>query len=202
MRLTIAYSKIKKRNLVSINNDTYQKEKPYQSPGGYLVQKTLRGCAANMGSKISLLIYEWPLINCKIWYMNGSIFQNLTKFEPKIGSNIRKFWKKMVILFKIWPKIGPIGIWMGYLFLKKWYLYGSTFKFCGGTSLPKPNLSTPPIRATNSTTLIMFYRFQLNSNLAMHYDLFWNELCHLHESYFPPAPVFSLSKQITRIYYN
>ena len=27
-------------------------------PGGYLVQKTLLGCAANMGSKISLLVYE------------------------------------------------------------------------------------------------------------------------------------------------
>ena len=25
-----------------------------------------------------------------------------------------------------------------------WYLYGSTFKFCGATSLPKPNLSNPP----------------------------------------------------------
>ena len=50
----------------------------------------------------------------------------------------------MVILFKIWFKIGPIGIWMGYFFLKNWYLYGSTFKFRGGTSLPKPNLSTLP----------------------------------------------------------
>ena len=83
--------------------------------GGYLVQKTLRWCAVNMGSKISLLVYEWPLIKCKIWYMNGSIFQNLAK----IGSNLRKFWT-MVILFKI----GPIGIWMGYFFLKNWYLYG------------------------------------------------------------------------------
>ena len=54
-------------------------------PGGYLVQKTLRGCAANMGSKISLFVYEWPLIKCKIWYTNGSIFQNLVKFEPKLA---------------------------------------------------------------------------------------------------------------------
>ena len=53
--------------------------------GGYLVQKTQGGCAANMGSKISLLVYEWPLIKCKIWYMNGSIFQNLAKFEPKLA---------------------------------------------------------------------------------------------------------------------
>ena len=112
--------------------------------GGYLVQKTLRGCATNMGSKIGLLVYEWPLIKCKIWYMNGLIFQNLAKFWAKIGSNLRKFWKKLAILFKIWPKIEPIGIWMGYSFLENWYLYGSSFKFCGGTSLPKPNLSTPP----------------------------------------------------------
>ena len=46
-------------------------------------------------------------------------------------------------MFKIWPKIGPIGIWMGYFFLKSWYLNGSTFKFRGGTYLLKPNLSIP-----------------------------------------------------------
>ena len=28
-----------------------------------------------------------------------------------------------VILLKIWPKIVPIGIWMGYFFLKNCYLY-------------------------------------------------------------------------------
>ena len=61
---------------------SYQNE---STPGGYLVQKTLRGCATNMGSKISLLVYEWPLIKCKIWYINGSIFQNLAKFEPKLA---------------------------------------------------------------------------------------------------------------------
>ena len=45
-----------------------------------------------------------------------------------------------MILLKIYPKIALIGIWMGHFFLRNWYLYGSTFKFCGGTSLP--NLST------------------------------------------------------------
>ena len=74
--------------------------------GGYLVQKTLQGCAANMGSKISLLVYEWPLIKCKIRYMNGSIFQNF----PKIGSNLIKFMKNQEILLNIWHKIGSIGI--------------------------------------------------------------------------------------------
>ena len=28
-----------------------------------------------------------PIIKCKIWYMNGSIFQNLAKFEPKLAQN-------------------------------------------------------------------------------------------------------------------
>ena len=55
----------------------------FQPGGGYSVQKTLRGCATNMGSKISLLVYEWPLIKCQILYMNGSIFQHFPKFEPK-----------------------------------------------------------------------------------------------------------------------
>ena len=79
--------------------------------GGYLVQKTLWGCATNMGSKISLLVYEWPLVKCRIWYMNGSIF--------KIGSNLRKFRKKLVILFKIWPKIAADWYINGLLFLEK-----------------------------------------------------------------------------------
>ena len=70
------------------------------------------------------LVYEWV------------DFLKFSNFEPK-------FWKNQVILLKIWPKIGPIGIWMGHFFLKNWYLYGSTFKICGGTALPKPNLSTP-----------------------------------------------------------
>ena len=38
-------------------------------------------------------------------------------------------------------------------FLKNWYLYGSTFKVCGGISLPKPNLSTPGGVQPNFTTI-------------------------------------------------
>ena len=81
------------------------------------------------------LVYEWV---------------DLSKFAQiwaKIGSNSRKCWKNRVVLLKIWSQIGPIGIWMGHFFLKNWYLYGSTFKFCGGTSLPKPNLSNPRVLA-------------------------------------------------------
>ena len=105
--------------------------------GGYSVQKTLRGCAANMGSKISLLVFEWPLIKWKKLVYEWVDFSKFSKIWAKIGSN---FGKNPAIVLKI----APIGIWMGHFFMKNWYLYGSTFKFRGGTSLPKPNLSNPP----------------------------------------------------------
>ena len=57
-------------------------------PGGYLVQKTLQGCDANMGSKISLLVYEWV------------DFSKVPQIWAKIGSNLWKFWKNQVILLK------------------------------------------------------------------------------------------------------
>ena len=40
-------------------------------------------------------------------------FSKFGQIWAKISPYLRKFWKKSVILFKIWPKIGPIGIWMG-----------------------------------------------------------------------------------------
>ena len=43
MRLTIAYSKIKKRNLVLINNDTYQRETLSERP----IRQPLRNYAKN-----------------------------------------------------------------------------------------------------------------------------------------------------------
>ena len=72
----------------------------------------------------------------------GQFFPNFLKFEPKLA-NFKKILKNWVILLKIWPQIEQIGICMGHFFLKNLYLYGSTFKFCGSTSLSKPNLSTP-----------------------------------------------------------
>ena len=35
-------------------------------------KKTLRGCATNMGSKISLLVYEWSLV--QIWVLVMTVF--------------------------------------------------------------------------------------------------------------------------------
>ena len=55
----------------------------------YSIQKTLQGRATNMGSKISLLVYEWPLIKCKIWNMN----MNFPKFEQKLAHILDFFFK-------------------------------------------------------------------------------------------------------------
>ena len=52
---------------------------PEQLGGGGSVQKSLRGCVANMGSKTNPSVYEWPLIKCKIWYVHRSIFHNFPK---------------------------------------------------------------------------------------------------------------------------
>ena len=61
-------------------------------------------------------------------------------------SKFRKCGENAVILLKIWLEIGTIGVWMVTFFLEQLiYVYGCTFKFCGGTSLPNPNLSTPGI---------------------------------------------------------
>ena len=56
---------------------THNQGRYSHNQGRYSVQKTLQGRAANMGSKISLLVYKWHLIKCRSWYMNGSIFKIL-----------------------------------------------------------------------------------------------------------------------------
>ena len=78
-----------------------QQQKPSTEPnfltgGEYSVPKTLLGRAANMGSKISLLINQWPLLLCKIWYMNKWIFENFIKIEKK-WLKFKKILKKNYI---------------------------------------------------------------------------------------------------------
>ena len=107
---------------------------------GYSVQKTLRGCATNMSSKISLLVYEQPLIKSKIWYMNESIFKNFPKFDPILAQSLGKSGDFTQNLAKKLSKL--VYEWVNFSW-KNWRLYGSTFKFCRGTSLPKPNLVPP-----------------------------------------------------------
>ena len=83
-----------------------------------------------------------PCIKRKIWYINGQLF----KIVPNLSQNWLKFKK-------ILEKSGDFAQnlsqnradwYMNVLiFLEKLVFVWSTFKFRGGTSLPKPNLSTP-----------------------------------------------------------
>ena len=77
--------------------------------------------------KMQNLVYEWVDFS-----KFGQIWLKFKKILEKIGN----FVQNLVQNWADWYM-------NGYFFLKNWYLYGSTFKFHGGTSLPKPNLSTP-----------------------------------------------------------
>ena len=96
-----------------------------------------------MGSKISLLVYEWPLIRCKIWYMNGSFF----KIWPNLSQNWLKFKK---ILEKIGNFVQNLAQnwadWFmnGLLFLEKLVFVWVYFQIPWRHIPTKPNLSTPP----------------------------------------------------------
>ena len=42
-------------------------------------------------------------------YKNGSFFENVLKFEPKLAQNLQKLEENQIILVEIWPKLGQIG---------------------------------------------------------------------------------------------
>ena len=69
--------------------------------GGYSVQKTprLRVCATYMGSKISLLVYQMitPYFMQNLIWM--SWFFTMFQIWTKIGSNLRKVEKKILLNF-------------------------------------------------------------------------------------------------------
>ena len=88
---------------------------------GYSVQKILWECAAIMGSKISLFVYEWPLIKCTIWYMNGLIF----KICPNLSQNILgNFGKNRWFCSKFGPQLD----WLVY----EWVTFSWKIGICMG----------------------------------------------------------------------
>ena len=76
-------------------------------------------------SKISLSVYEWPLIKCKIWYMNGLIFFAIfPKFEPKLAQISENFRKSRRFCLKFGPKLGQLVYkWVTFSW-KMWYFMG------------------------------------------------------------------------------
>ena len=66
------------------------------------IQKTLQACAANMGSKISLLVYEWPLIKTQSLVYEWVDF---SKIVPNLNPNWLKFgW----FCSKVGPKLNRL----------------------------------------------------------------------------------------------
>ena len=109
--------------------------------GGVLSTKDpIQGCATIIGSKISLLVYEWPLIKCKFgMWMHGSICQNFPKFEPKY---LRKLWKNQAILFKFGTNWSS-----GSLFLENLVFVWIYFQILWQHIPTKTKLEYPPWRS-------------------------------------------------------
>ena len=67
--------------------------------GGYLVQlKTLQGCAANMGSKISLLVYKMTPYKMQNLVYEWVDFSKFGQIWAKIGS--KKIYEKISIFIQ------------------------------------------------------------------------------------------------------
>ena len=84
--------------------------------------------------------------------MNGSIFQNF----PKFGSNFKNILENLVILLKIWPKIGPIGIWIGHFFLEELVFVWVYFQIRQQHVPTKTKLEYPPPLLENVVTVLIF----------------------------------------------
>ena len=133
---------------------------------GVLIQKTLWGRVTNMDSKISLLVYEWPHIKHRIWYMNGLVFPNLCQNWLTFKNILEKsdnFAQNVAQYF-------TDRYMNGSLFIEKLVFVWSTFKFCDGMSLPKPNLSTPP-PVEHTTFLVLIQVFLIFSILISFYAI-------------------------------
>ena len=95
-------------------------------------QKTLQHCATTMGSKISLLVYQWPLIVCKILTQNYlRKYEDWRKKSGKLCQNLDRLVYEWVT-FSL-----KIGICLGYIWVH--------FQTPGSTSLAKLNLHTPGV---------------------------------------------------------
>ena len=110
MRLTIAYSKIKKRNLVLINNDTHQREtvseRPIRPPLIWFIQKSSFTFQFPPPSLTSTILF-WHgaqilvFISC-LWYAGHNllvaIFIAKTDIEENCIAWYSFVWKKCIAL--------------------------------------------------------------------------------------------------------
>ena len=87
---------------------------------------------------------------------------------------------------------------MGHFCFKNWYLYGSTFKFCSSTSLPKPNLSTPPWVDLNPSSHPTHPEFAFGVKIlqSKEFNLSKQDIWHLILAIFRPVSVISAADWI------
>ena len=111
---------------------------------------------------ITLWHHLWPQICGLVWTLsfhctrtsklNSCQLSWFFKIFPNWNQNwlkFKKLWKLRLFLVKILPKIGQIGILMGHFYIPS------------GTSLPKPNLSTPGYWANNLWNLHFQYVYHI-----------------------------------------
>ena len=67
MRLTIAYSKIRKQNLVLINNGTYQRETLSERPIRLPLKNLINGTCMTFSHKIQTESFTWPDMSFYAW---------------------------------------------------------------------------------------------------------------------------------------
>ena len=75
------------------------------SVGGGAQYKAQQGKTANMGSKISLVLYEWSHIKCRIECMSELIFQNFPNLNQTCF-NLRNLGKVRCYCSTFGPKWG------------------------------------------------------------------------------------------------
>ena len=128
-------------------------------------EKTLRGRTTNMGSKISLLVYEWPLILCKILVYEWVNFSKCPQIWAKIGSKFTTFWGEKRDFAENLGQNWADWYMKGSLFLKKWYLYdllsnsAATHLYQNQTWVPREITHNLPVSQLWCSHTIRYLRF-------------------------------------------
>ena len=100
-------------------------------------------------------------------------FSKFFQIWAKMGSNLRKFWKNWAILLKIWPKVGPFGIWMGHFFFKIGISMGQLSNFA--VARPYHNQTwVPPLGTWSICTFAVYMlasKYTLRCSRYMHFNI-------------------------------
>ena len=121
MPLTIAYSKIKKRNLVLINNATYQREtlseRPIRQPLRMSkLQKLEKGSILQVHNGVHLLKVDMPILTHIFFTFNWLTLtseMHFVKFHPEVASCLLSRGKR---------KYAPLGMRLIWKYIRNYFL--------------------------------------------------------------------------------